>query len=189
MTDHPISAYPNFPGKHGLRAFVDPEDTIAYVRAHGDLNGYTELKGVILTYQRSVLEHVFASENLDQATTKRGFRGIVTLPSANHEIGVLGGFGFGAPVATFLLENFIALGTTRFHLDRNRRRPAAWLSGRRVDAVRPCDPGRRGLAPLCAVHEVRRAFRCLDVPARAGAGFCGSLLHQGMLVDNRYPVP
>jgi uridine phosphorylase len=38
----------------------------------------------------------------------------VTLPSTDHEVGVLGGFGFGAPVATFLLENFIALGTTKF---------------------------------------------------------------------------
>ena len=28
--------------------------------------------------------------------------------------GTVGGFGFGAPVATYLLENFIALGTTEF---------------------------------------------------------------------------
>lgn len=107
-------SYPNFPGKHRLSAFVNPEDTIDYVRAHGDLDEFHALRGVILTYQRSVLEHVYASERLDPATTARGFRGILTLPSTNHEIGVLGGFGFGAPVATFLLENFIALGTTKF---------------------------------------------------------------------------
>jgi uridine phosphorylase len=107
-------SYPNFPGKHRLSAFVNPEDTIDYVRAHGDLDEFHALRGVVLTYQRSVLEHVYASQRLDPATTARGFRGILTLPSTNHEIGVLGGFGFGAPVATFLLENFIALGTTKF---------------------------------------------------------------------------
>jgi uridine phosphorylase len=109
-----VSGYPNFAGKHRLGAFVNPSDTIDYVRAHGDLDGYRELKGIIVTYQRSVLQHVFAREQLDERRTVRGFRGIVTLPSTDHEIGVLGGFGFGAPVATFLLENFIALGTTKF---------------------------------------------------------------------------
>jgi uridine phosphorylase len=111
--DRPIS-YPNFPGKHRLRAFVNPKDTIAYVRAQGDLDDYRPLRGVIFTYQRSILDHVSTSERLDAAAAHRGFRGILTLPSTDHEIGVLGGFGFGAPVAAFLLENFIALGTTRF---------------------------------------------------------------------------
>ncbi len=113
MTDRPDSAYPNFPGKHGLRAFVNPGDTIDYVRAHGDLEGYQTLEGVILTYQRSVLDYVLARERIDERAP-RGFRGVVTLPSTDHAIGVLGGFGFGAPVATFLLENFAALGTTKF---------------------------------------------------------------------------
>ncbi len=68
----------------------------------------------MFTYQPSLLEHVYTSERLDPAASERGFRGILTLPSTNHEVGVLGGFGFGAPVASYLLENFIALGTTRF---------------------------------------------------------------------------
>ena len=109
-----VASYPNFPGKHRLDAYVDPSNTIDYVRAHGDLEGYKELRGIILTYQRSVLEYVYESEQLERDGAPRGFRGIITLPSTNHEIGVLGGFGFGAPVATFLLENFIALGTTSF---------------------------------------------------------------------------
>ena len=108
------TAYPNFPEKHGLTAYVNPEDAITYARAHGELEGYRDLKAIILTYQRSVLDHVFVSEHLDEGRVRRGFRMILTLPSTNHEIGVLGGFGFGAPVAAFLLENFIALGTTRF---------------------------------------------------------------------------
>jgi uridine phosphorylase len=111
--EHVVTTYPNFPGKHRLDAYVNPQDTIEYARVHGDLAGYRPLKGIIMTYQRSLLEHILATEHIG-ADESRGFRGIVTLPSANHDIGVLGGFGFGAPVASFLLENFIALGTTRF---------------------------------------------------------------------------
>jgi uridine phosphorylase len=107
-------SYPNFPGKHRLSAFVNPKDTIEYARAHGDLDEFHTLRGIIFTYQPSLLMHVYASERLDPTASERGFRGILTLPSTNHQVGVLGGFGFGAPVATFLLENFIALGTTKF---------------------------------------------------------------------------
>ncbi len=116
MTDQHegVISYPNFPGKHRLSAFRDPKDSIDYARAHGDLGEFQTLRGIIFTYQPSLLEHVYAAERLDPASSERGFRGILTLPSANHEVGVLGGFGFGAPVATYLLENFIALGTTKF---------------------------------------------------------------------------
>ena len=82
-------SYPNFSGKHGLRAFVDPMDTIEYARAHGDLDGYATLRGIVLTYQRSILQHVYKSEGLDPATTEKGYRGILTLPSTDHEVGAV----------------------------------------------------------------------------------------------------
>jgi uridine phosphorylase len=107
------SSYPNFPGKHELTAYVSPKDTIEYVRKHGDLEGYNQLKGVLFTYQSSVFEYLCHSEGFG-ASPPRGFRGIVTLPSTNHEIGVLSGVGFGAPIASVLLENFVALGTTQY---------------------------------------------------------------------------
>ena len=68
-------SYPNFPGKHRLSAFVNPEDTIDYVRAHGDLDEFHALKSIIFTYQPSLLEHVYASERLDPAASERGSRG------------------------------------------------------------------------------------------------------------------
>ena len=83
-------------------------------RAHGELDNYDPPEGIVITFQQSVLEHLFRSEGLDSQQPARGFRGLITLPSTDHRIGVLGGFGFGAPVATFLMENFIALGTHRF---------------------------------------------------------------------------
>jgi uridine phosphorylase len=106
-----MATYPNFAGKHAHDAFFGPEDNIAYVRRLGMLDGFEALDGIVLTYQRSVLTQALRAEGIGK---ERGHRGIVTLPSTGHRIGLLGGFGFGAPMATLLLEDFVALGTTRF---------------------------------------------------------------------------
>jgi uridine phosphorylase len=108
------STYPNVPGKHAFNALFHPEDNVAYARASGVLDGFEPPEGIILCYQRSVLEHSRTVENLLNAPTSPAHRGIYTLPSTNHKVGVLGGFGFGSPVATLLMEDFIALGTTKF---------------------------------------------------------------------------
>ena len=108
------STYPNVSGKHAFNALFHPEDNVAYARASGLLHEYVAPEGIILCYQRSVLEHSRTIENLVDSPTLRGHRGIYTLPSTAHRIGILGGFGFGAPVATLLMEDFIALGTTKF---------------------------------------------------------------------------
>jgi hypothetical protein len=42
-------------------------DTIEYARAHGDLDQYASLRGIVLTYQGSILEYVYESEGLDPA--------------------------------------------------------------------------------------------------------------------------
>ena len=104
--------YPNLPGKHALEALFHPEDNVAYAREDGLLEGYQAPEGIILCYQRSVLEHSHTTEA--SAPLVPLHRGLYTLPSTDHRIGVLGGFGFGAPVATLLMEDFIALGTRKF---------------------------------------------------------------------------
>jgi uridine phosphorylase len=106
--------YPNVPGKHAFNALFHPEDNVAYARASGVLDGFESPEGIILCYQRSVLEHSRTVENLVNVPTLPAHRGIYTLPSTDHKVGVLGGFGFGSPVAALLMEDFIALGTTKF---------------------------------------------------------------------------
>jgi uridine phosphorylase len=106
------STYPNLPGKHAFEALFHPEDNVAYAREDGLLEGYQAPEGIILCYQRSVLEHSRRTEA--SAPLVPLHRGLYTLPSTDHRIGVLGGFGFGAPVATLLMEDFIALGTRKF---------------------------------------------------------------------------
>jgi uridine phosphorylase len=78
------------------------------------LDGFEAPEGIVLCYQRSVVEHSRAVENLLIVETPPLHRGIYTLPSTNHRVGILGGFGFGSPVAALLMEDFIALGTTKF---------------------------------------------------------------------------
>jgi len=51
------STYPNVPGKHAFNALFHPEDNISYVRRSGVLDGYEPPEGIVLCYQRSVLEH------------------------------------------------------------------------------------------------------------------------------------
>ena len=108
------STYPNMPGKHALEALFHPEDNVAYARDGGMLEGYRAPEGIILCYQRSVLEHSRSTEDFDHGPPVPLHRGLYTLPSTDHRVGVLGGFGFGAPVAALLMEDFIALGTERF---------------------------------------------------------------------------
>jgi uridine phosphorylase len=106
--------YPNFSGKHAFDALFQPEDNVAYARASGILDGYEPPQGIVLCYQRAVLEHSRRTEGLLEQRPTPTHRGISTLPSTDGRVGVLGGFGFGSPVTTLLMEDFIALGTSKF---------------------------------------------------------------------------
>ena len=114
VADSEGSTYPNVAGKHAFDAFFHPEDNIAYVRESGLLDDFEPPEGIVICYQPQVLEYSRTIENLVAESSKLTFRGIFTLPSTNHRVGVLGGFGFGSPVAALLMEDFIALGTSKF---------------------------------------------------------------------------
>jgi hypothetical protein len=109
VTERKESTYPNVLEKHAFDAFFHPEDNIAYVRESGLLDGYEPPEGIIICYQPQVLEYSRTVEDLDAATSKPTFRGMFTLPSTNHRVGVLGGFGFGSPVASLLMEDLLPL--------------------------------------------------------------------------------
>ena len=106
--------YPNFEGKHGEDAFFNPDDFVAYLRRNGRLEGYVPPRSIILCYQRSLFEYILAVEEVERPDLASTYRGLVTLPSTQGRVAVLGDFGVGAPVAAAVLEDFIALGTRRF---------------------------------------------------------------------------
>jgi uridine phosphorylase len=110
MTDRPT--YPNFPGKHAHDAFFSPQDFVEYRRRIGRLPDFSIPEAVIFFYQRSLFEHVLAHHEVVQAG---GFAGdFYLLAGAGGRIGLSGNFGIGAPIATVLLEEFVAFGVRRF---------------------------------------------------------------------------
>ena len=107
-------SYPNFADKHEHEAFFNPSDFVAYLRKLGRLDGYRAPIGIVFCYQRSLLHHVLAAEGIAHPEPRPIYQGMVTLPSTDHRVGILGGFGIGGPAAAGALEDLIALGTTRF---------------------------------------------------------------------------
>ena len=108
-----IPTYPNFAGKHAHDSFITPADVVAYRRRTGLAEEAPAPAGIVLCYQRWLYEHVLAAEGLERPPG-RGPRGAVTLARTGHRVGVVGGFGIGAPAAAMALEDHAALGTTRF---------------------------------------------------------------------------
>lgn len=103
--------FPNFAGKHAHDAFFSPADFVAYKREQGPYPDFVVPGGVILSYQPSLVRHILATEETEQVNFANG---MTLLSDTGGRIGVIGGFGIGAPAASTILEELIALGVRRF---------------------------------------------------------------------------
>lgn len=110
--------YPNFAGKHAEEAIFTAADFVAYLRRVGALDdGDTGQVpgGVVLCYQRSLYHHALRAEGIAiPPESRKSLRGVVPLPSTGGTVGLLGGFGLGAPAAAGALEELGALGVGAF---------------------------------------------------------------------------
>lgn len=104
--------FPNFEGKHGHDAFFTPRDSISYRRKLGRLPDFRAPKGVVICYQGSLLNHIQDSEDAEGLKFAAG--DFYLLKRTENRVGLVGGFGIGAPAAAVVLEELIALGTTEF---------------------------------------------------------------------------
>jgi uridine phosphorylase len=111
--DAPVS-YPNYAGKHAEEAMFTPADFAAYLRRVGMLGDYDPPEGIVLCYQRSLLDHILKVEGLERSHRQGALASMRRLPSTQGRIGVVGQFGIGAPAAAAALEELAALGTARF---------------------------------------------------------------------------
>ena len=105
----PAASYPNFAGKHAGEAMFTAADFLAYLRQAGALDDRETPGGVVLCYHRSLYDHVLRTEGL-QSPRRRDLP--LPLPSTDGQVGLVGQFGFGAPVATAVLELLAALGAS-----------------------------------------------------------------------------
>lgn len=103
--------FPNYPDKHREEAVIQPARFLDYLRSRGRFPAFAPPHGIILCYQRRLLDYILANH---PATRPEHGLGVHLLDETQGRIGVLGGFGIGAPAAVTLLEEFIALGVPRF---------------------------------------------------------------------------
>ncbi|HUX38906.1 MAG TPA: nucleoside phosphorylase [Rectinemataceae bacterium] len=99
--------------KFASQPFFNPTDFIGYVRARGGLGAGPAPEAVILSYQRSLFDHVMATRRTTEA---EGYfsREIKALDSTGGRVALAGRFGVGAPAAGVMLEELIAWGVRRF---------------------------------------------------------------------------
>ncbi len=105
-------SYPNFPGKHEHAALFEPQEFLAYLRDQGALHPGLVPDSFVLLYERSLFEEIERSATLEPVAHRN--RRYYSLAHGAGSVGVAGGFGAGAPAATMVLEELIALGARRF---------------------------------------------------------------------------
>jgi uridine phosphorylase len=110
--------YPHFEGKHAHDALVEPADFVRYWVDSGILPAnYSAPAGVVLLYQPRLFEHVLRSGGVTAFAPREerptAFLGLHSFDATDGRVGVIGGFGIGAPAATVILETLAAVGVTR----------------------------------------------------------------------------
>lgn len=107
----PAASYPNFAGKHEHEAIFSPAEVVASLTANGPAPAPD---AVILTYQPQLLEELRARGVEPTAGYPGPLRSLWFTGGRARTIAVAGGFGIGAPAATTVLEELIALGAREF---------------------------------------------------------------------------
>lgn len=113
-------AYPNFPDKHALDSIAEPAAFHRYWVDHGVLPAEHEAPdGVILLYQAPLNDAVLAGKlgpvsPFAPGARRSAFMRLHTFDETAGAVGVIGGFGVGAPAATIIMEMLGALGVRRF---------------------------------------------------------------------------
>jgi uridine phosphorylase len=101
------------PAKYRSRPFFNPSDFIGYIRAMGKIGERPAPEAVILSYQRSLFEHVCAEHRVSPGEGYFAHE-LRYLDGEGGRVAIAGDFGVGAPAAAVMLEELIAFGARRF---------------------------------------------------------------------------
>ena len=105
-------SYPNLKNKHKEAALLTPQKFLEYLKTRGKYPKYKPPKGVIFVFQKELLDYIIKNHEVRKVG---GFYGdFYLLEETENQIGVLGNFGFGAPVVVILIEELIAFGVKEF---------------------------------------------------------------------------
>lgn len=102
---------PQMEGKLDLPSVVNPDEHLAYVRARDPGAGLGATAGAIVLYQSSVLRRAAGRH---RAVVREGWCDglLYVIGYGSSRFAVCGDFGIGAPAATVVLEQLIALGVS-----------------------------------------------------------------------------
>ena len=104
--------FPQYLGKQGEPALVEPVAYIRYLNEHDLGPGEPPPDRAILCYEPSLIDWLKSAYRLEPV---RGVLGVYLYRLPDDQcLAVGGGFGIGAPVAVAILEELVALGCRRF---------------------------------------------------------------------------
>ena len=184
--------YPNFEGKHDHPALTEPAAFVRYWVEHGVLPAdHRAPHSVVLLYQRSVLDAVLASGVSPFAPRGRrnsAFLDLHVVRRHRRPVGVVGGFGIGAPAAVATMESLAAIGVRR---SSGSARPAPCARAS-TPAMSSCATGPCATRACRTTTCRRRASPTPTRPSPPGprrprGGRAGADHRQR--VDDRRPVP
>jgi uridine phosphorylase len=102
--------YPNFAGKHDHEALFSPNDVLGGLRS----TALPVPDAVVLTYQPVLLDVLRERGVLPTEGYPGSWHRTWFMETAPRRVAVVGGFGIGAPAATTVLEELVALGVREF---------------------------------------------------------------------------
>jgi uridine phosphorylase len=111
--------FPNFADKHAHEALAEPAAFVRYWVDQGVLPADREAPaGVVVLYQPPLFDAVLSRPGVSPFAPGGGrttaFLDLHTFDDTGGTVGVIGGFGIGAPAATSALESLAAIGVRRF---------------------------------------------------------------------------
>lgn len=106
-------ALPRFASKHDHDEFLSPAHVLEWRRERGMLPDRVPRR-LVVVYQDPLFEAARHFESVTSLGGAQVYSRAFTLDRTDGEVGVIGAFGIGAPVATAVIEDFIALGVSEF---------------------------------------------------------------------------
>jgi len=106
-------SFPNFKNKHAKEPVFTPREFLEYQRRRGKVLKKKIPDGVIFVYSSRLLDYILKHNKTEKI--KDYFYGtFYSLKNTDSRIGIVAGFGIGAPVVVTLMEELIASGVKRF---------------------------------------------------------------------------
>ncbi|WP_276300999.1 nucleoside phosphorylase [Halorussus lipolyticus] len=104
--------FPNHPEKHEADPLVTPEAHTDYRQSQAEDDGPEPPEAVVVCYSRGLMDYL--TESYEGETIDHYYGELFLFADADHEVGVLGNFGIGAPTTAMLMDELVADGVEAF---------------------------------------------------------------------------